>query len=122
MLKASPTGQDCSQNGLGVAEDKLEGGDKVKIEAAIQETLDWLYNAIMIQESFKGKEPSESINHDEAVEYGAAVRSAILTECNHYEPWRCAAPSNCWGIGRSGPSALKMLQQRFHGLVTLPAR
>ena len=27
---------------LGVAEDKLEGGDKEKIEAAIQETLDWL--------------------------------------------------------------------------------
>ena len=61
------------------------------------------------------QEPSESSNHDEAVEYGAAVRSAILTECNHYEPWRYAAPSNCWGIGRSGPSALKMLHQCFHG-------
>ena len=35
-------------------------------------------SAIMIQESFKGKEPSKSINHDGTVEYGAAVRGAIL--------------------------------------------
>ena len=33
----------------------------------------------MIQEFFNGKEPSRSINHDEAVEYGAAVQGAILT-------------------------------------------
>ena len=33
----------------------------------------------MIQEFFNGKEPSRSINHDEAVEYGAAVQGAMLT-------------------------------------------
>ena len=31
-----------AKNGLGVAEDKRKGGDKEKIEAAVQETLDWL--------------------------------------------------------------------------------
>ena len=72
MLKASPTGQDCSQNGLGAAEDKLEGGDREKIEDAIQ---------------------------------SATIMS----------PGGAPPPAICWGIGRSGPSALKKLHQCFHG-------
>lgn len=33
----------------------------------------------LLKEFFNGKEPSRSINPDEAVDYGAAVQAAILT-------------------------------------------
>ena len=45
-----------------------------------------------------------------------AIQSATIMS-----PGGTPPPAICWGIGLSGPSALRMLYQCFHGLMALSA-